>query len=89
MAAPPQARQSNKLVRVGKEAFSLLDETYGSPKESGRMLSSTQPRDPRHEDPGLRKPVIDSNQAAQFSGGAVIADYSTGKTTYSYRDYHY
>ncbi|GAY35836.1 hypothetical protein CUMW_018830 [Citrus unshiu] len=57
MAAPPQARQSNKLVRVGKEAFSLLDETYGSPKESGRMLSSTQPRDPRHEDPGLRKPL--------------------------------
>ncbi|KAL9407738.1 hypothetical protein AB3S75_046314 [Citrus x aurantiifolia] len=83
MAAPPPAHQSDKLVTVGKEGFDLLDEFNGRPNKSGGRLSSTQPRDHRHQYPGLREPVTDSNQAAQYYVGAVIEDYSTRKGIYS------
>ncbi|KAL9407739.1 hypothetical protein AB3S75_046315 [Citrus x aurantiifolia] len=76
--APPQAPQRDRLARVGKEGFDLLDELY--PKKHGGRLPPDEPCDVHHharhqyslysgpQVTTVMKPVIDSNQAAQFFG---------------------
>ena len=86
--APPQARQkNNKLVEVAKDSFALLDEFYGRDPKKSKAYN----RDHHHDQHNhhnqqscvywgpqvvtVKKPIINSNEAAQFYGGMEIVDH--------------
>ncbi|ESR32746.1 hypothetical protein CICLE_v10006300mg [Citrus x clementina] len=89
--ALPQARQTDRLVRIGIESFDLLDELYGRPKKHGGKLPPTQAYNHHHQVHHqynvyrvpqaitIREPVIDSNQAAQIYEGMTVVDHSMRK----------
>ncbi|KAK9179295.1 hypothetical protein WN943_028494 [Citrus x changshan-huyou] len=49
LMALPQARQTDRLVRIGREGFDLLDELYGRPKKHGGKLPPTQSYNHHHQ----------------------------------------
>ncbi|KAK9182288.1 hypothetical protein WN944_025431 [Citrus x changshan-huyou] len=89
--ALPQARQTDRLVRIGIESFDLLDELYGRPKKHGGKLPPTQAYNHHHQVHHqynvyrvpqaitIREPVVDSNQAAQIFEGMTVVDHSMRK----------
>ncbi|KAK9182286.1 hypothetical protein WN944_025429 [Citrus x changshan-huyou] len=100
MARQTQTHQTEKLVKVAKEGFALLDEFYGSPRKFEGRLNPTKPTYNHHQfyyknqQPHVyrgpqvitvREPVVDSNQAAQFYGGMEIVDHTIRKEIRSRR----
>ncbi|KAL9410259.1 hypothetical protein AB3S75_044094 [Citrus x aurantiifolia] len=82
LMAPPQAHQRDKLARVGKEGFDILNKLY--PTKHVGTLPPDQAcyvhqqyrvyRGPQVIT--VMEPVIDSNQAAQSYGGRVVVDHT-------------
>ncbi|KAJ0092683.1 hypothetical protein Patl1_24999 [Pistacia atlantica] len=75
-----QADHYNRLAKVGREGFGLLEELelIRPPKKFGNR-HPPQAHDFHRYPQNQYEPVIDSNQAAQLYGGKVVVDHRIRK----------
>ncbi|CAK7333342.1 unnamed protein product [Dovyalis caffra] len=81
------APQVDRLRRIGIEGFALVEDCYGWPGKSGRLLFGqyygAKVKEPviasneaaQYYDGMVKEPVINSDEAAQYYDGFVIVDH--------------